>query len=213
MDRHPDFHRCACWLMLGLFVFTSAGCSASLFKVKPVSDLPALSASAKTVEAGGVRASVAPLLSDEESQELFEANLPLGGVLPLRIEVAYQPDHPNSDGSQGTPAVAVPLELKRLRLRLRDSEGREWKLLSTKKAIGRILKANGVYLYNPYSRKQFEKDFSAYAIDLKTPLPVTEKRRQGFLFFQTPDKSPVSSPRGLVLSISGVPQPLQITID
>ena len=50
---------------------------------------------------------VAPLLTDEESQELFEANLPLSGVLPLRVELVFQ--------------SGVPVEVKRARFRLRDS--------------------------------------------------------------------------------------------
>lgn len=209
MDRHPRLFQFVCGLLVGLLVFATTACSGSLFKVKPAIELPALPLSAKTANAGGVRASVAPLLSDEDSQDLFEANLPLAGVLPLRIEVAYQIDHPGED----SPAGAVPLELKRARLHLRDGAGHEWKLLSTKQAIGRILKANGVFLYNPHSRKQFEKEFSAYAIDLKTPLPAAERRRQGFLFFQAPDKSPVRSPSGLVLTFAGLPQPLEIRIN
>ena len=200
MHRHAGSRRLAYGLVLGLFIFASAACSGSLFKVKPAVELPALPSSAKTVDAGGVRTSVAPLLSDEESQDLFEANLPLGGVLPLRVELSYE-------------TGGVPLALKRARFHLHDGEGHEWKLLSTKQAIKRILKANGVFLYNPHSRKQFEKDFTAYAIDLKTPLPASERRRQGFLFFQTPDKSPVRSPRGLVLSVAGLPQPLQIHLN
>lgn len=200
MDHYPGFRRLVYGLMLSLFLFASSSCSGSLFKVKPAVELPVLPASALTAEAGGVRTSVAPLLSDEESQDLFEANLPLGGVLPLRVEVSYRTE-------------GVPLDLKHARLRLRDGQGHEWKLLSTKKAIARILKANGVSLYNPHSRKQFEQDLSAYAIDLQTPLAAAERRRQGFLFFQTPDKSPVHSPSGLVLSISGLPQPLEIRIN
>ena len=211
IERHTRFRQLACGLSLGLFLFFSIACSDSLFKVKPAVELPALPSSAVTAEAGGLRASAAPLPSDEESQELFEANLPLAGVLPLRVELAYQ-----SPGGAVPPAAAaegVPLELKRARLHLRDGQGREWKLLSTKQAIKRILKANGVFLYNPYSRKQFEKEFSAYGFDLKTPLPAAERRRQGFLFFQTPDKSPVRSPRGLTLSITGLTQPLDIRIN
>jgi len=185
---------------LALAIASLSACSGSLFKVKPVIELPAIPTTAKSASAGGVAVRVAPLLTDEESQDLFEANLPLGGVLPLRIELSYQ-------------TAGAPLELKRARVHSRDGEGREWKLLSTKQAIGRILKANGVFLYNPHSRKQFEKEFSSYAFDLKTPLPAAERRRQGFLFFQTPDKSPVRSPRGLVLSIAGLPQPLEIRIN
>lgn len=142
---------------------------------------------------------VAPLLSDEESQELFEANLPLSGILPLRLVLEYE--------------SGVPIELKRARFRLRDGEGKEWKLISPKRAISRILKANGVYVYNPNSRKQFEQEFAAYGIDLKTPLSSSEPRRQGFLFFETPNKEPVASPRGLVLLVERVPQPVDLQLD
>ena len=176
-----------------------SGCAGALFKVKPVVDLPPLSGAVKSASAGGVTIKVAPLLRDEESQELFEANLPLSGVLPLRLELEYE--------------SGVPVELKRARFRLRDGEGKEWKLLSPKQAISRILKANDVYVYNPNSRKQFEQEFAAYAIDLKAPLSPTDRRRQGFLFFQTPTKQPVASPQRLTLLGQRLPQPVEIVLD
>src|SRR5215216_7990550 len=157
-----------------LTVVLATSCTGSLFKVKPVTELPPLAANSRSADVGGVTVRVAPLLTDEESQELFEANLPLSGVLALRVELAFQ--------------SGVPVEIKRARFRLRDGENKEWKLLSAKNAVSRIMKANGVFAYNPNSRKQFEKEFGAYGIDLKTPLSSSESRRQGFLFFQTPDK-------------------------
>jgi len=174
-------------------------CAGSLFKVKPVVELPPLSGNVKTASAGGVSIRVAPRMSDEESQDLFEANLQVAGILPVRMELAFE--------------SGVPVELKRARLRLRDAEGHEWKQLSPKAAISRILKANDIYAYNPNSRKQFEKEFAAYAIDLKTPLSSSERTRQGFLFFQTPNKEPVESPRGLVLTIEKLPQPVEIPLN
>jgi len=96
---------------------------------------------------------------------------------------------------------------------LRDSQNQEWKLLSPKNAISRIMKANGVTLYNPNSRKQFEQEFNAYAIDLKRPLSTDDPRRQGFLFFQTPDKGPVKSDLQLTLSVERLPQAASITIN
>ena len=180
-------------------VLLSTSCSGSLFKVKPVTALPPLPENTRSADAGGVTVRVAPLLTDDESQELFEANLPLGGVLPLRVELVFQ--------------SGVPVELKRARFRLRDAENREWKLLSPKSAASRVLKANGVFLYNPNSRKQFEKEFGAYAVDLKTPLSSGDSRRQGFLFFQTPDKSAVRSGQRLTLTIERLPQPATITIN
>src|ERR1041384_7254721 len=111
----------------------AASCTGSLFKVKPVTELPPLPANSRSADAGGVTIRVAPLLTDDESQELFEANLPLSGVLPVRVELAFQ--------------SGVPIELKRARCHLRDSQNKEWKLLSAKSAISRIMKANGVMLY------------------------------------------------------------------
>ena len=86
-------------------------------------------------------------------------------------------------------------------------------MLSPKQAISQILKANGVNLYNPNARKEFEKEFTAYAFDLKTPLTASEHRRQGFLFFQTPGKEPARVPGGLVLSVTGLPQSLEIRLN
>src|SRR6185503_719776 len=186
-------------LILTATVLLATSCTGSLFKVKPVNELPPLPANTRSADASGVTIRLAPLLTDEESQELFEANLPLSGVLPLRVELAFQ--------------SGVPVELKRARFHLRDGQNQEWKLLSTKSAISRIMKANGITLYNPNSRKQFEQEFAAYGIDLKTPLGSGDSRREGFLFFQTPDKLPVSSGQPLTLSVERLPQPATITIN
>jgi len=186
-------------LLVVATVLLQASCTGSLFKVKPATELPPLPANSRTADAGGVTIRVATLLTDEESQDLFEANLPLSGVLALRVELAFQ--------------SGVPVEVKRAKFRLRDSQNQEWKLLSPKSAISRIMKANGLTLYNPNSRKQFEKEFGAYAIDLKTPLSSSDSRRHGFLFFQTPDKLPVRSDQQLTLTIERLPQPASVTIN
>ncbi len=186
-------------LLLSATVLTATSCTGSLFKVKPVNELPPLPANTRSADAGGMTLRVAPLLTDEESQELFEANLPLSGVLALRVELDFQ---------SGTP-----VEIKKARFRLRDSQNREWKLLSAKSAVSRIMKANGIFAYNPHSRKTFESEMNAYAIDLKTPLSAGDSRRHGFLFFQTPDKLPVHSGQQFTLSVERVPQPATITIN
>jgi len=177
----------------------ATSCTGSLFKVKPVTELPPLPANSRSADAGGVTIRVAPLLTDEQSQELFEANLPVSGVLAVRVEMVFQ--------------SGVPVELKKARFRLHDGQNKEWKLLSAKGAVSRIIKANGVYAYNPNSRKQFEKEFGAYGIDLKTPLSSGDTRREGFLFFQTPDKRPVPSGQQLTLTIERLPQLATIQIN
>jgi hypothetical protein len=191
--------RCVSSITFAALVLLSTSCAGSLYKVKPVVELPPIAGDVKSANAGGVTVRVAPLLGDEESQELFEANLPLGGILPVRLELVF--------------ASGVAVETKKVRFRLRDSDGREWKLLSPKSAVSHILKANDVYAYNPNSRKQFEKEFVAYGIDLTSPLSDTDRRHQGFVFFETPKKEPVSSPRGLVLSVERLPQPVEIPLN
>jgi len=186
-------------LLLAATVLMAASCTGSLFKVKPVNELPPLPSNMRSADAGGVTIRVAPLLTDEQSQELFEANLPLSGVLALRVDMNFQ--------------SGVPVEIKKARFRLRDSQNREWKLLSAKSAVSRIMKANGVFAYNPNSRKQFENEMNAYAIDLKTPLSSGDSRRHGFLFFQTPDKLPVQSGQQFTLTVERLPQPASITIN
>lgn len=173
-------------------ILGATSCSNSLFKVKPVAELPPMPAAARSADAGGVTVRTAPLLTDEESQDLFEANLPVSGVLPVRLELAFQ--------------SGLPIETKRARFRLRDSENREWKFLKPKDAVSRIMKANGVFAYNPNSRKQFEQEFGAYALDLKTPLSSEDPRRRGFIFFQTPDKRPIKSDLRLTLTVERLPQ-------
>jgi hypothetical protein len=184
--------------MFALALLTGA-CSASLFKVKPVTELPPLPASSRTASGSGINVRVAPLLTDEESQELFEANLPLSGVLPVRTELVFE--------------SGVPVELKKARFRLQDSQGRVWKVLSPKQAISRIMSVNGVFAYNPNSKKQFEKEFVAYGLDLKAPLSTSDRTRQGFLFFQTPDKRPVETTQKLTLVIERLPQTVTLEIN
>lgn len=186
-------------IFLSLLLVSLTSCSTSLFKVKPVTELPPLPAASRTADAGGVTVRAAPLLTDEESQDLFEANLPVAGVLPVRLQLDFQ--------------SGVAVETKRARFRLRDNQNQEWKLLSPKSAISRIMKANGVFLYNPNSRKQFEQEFGAYAIDLKRPLSSDDPRRQGFLFFQTPDKQPVRNDLRLTLTVERLPQVATITLN
>jgi len=171
----------------------------TLFNVKPFEELPPMPSSAATVNVGSLSFRAAPLWTDEESQELFEANLQLAGLLPVRIEITH-------NGGE-------PIDPRKIRLRLHGTNGEEWQTLSIKKAIGRILTANEVYAYNPNARKTFEKEFGSYELNLKTPLTKTEGRRGGFVFFQSPRKAAVASPRGLVLDVQGLSQPISIPLN
>ncbi|HEX8495440.1 MAG TPA: hypothetical protein VF658_21695 [Pyrinomonadaceae bacterium] len=187
----------ACWLLLFLALALGASCGGSLYRVKPVVDAP-VNSTIGAASAGGVNVRAVPLMKDEEGQELFEANLLLAGLLPVRVEIA------NESGA--------PLVFKRVRFRLRDALGKEWKYRNAKQAVSRILEANDIYLYNPNSRAAFEAAFRAHALDLETPLAAGQPRR-GLIFFQTPKKDAVEGQSGLVLVIQGLPQPLELRLN
>ena len=184
-----------------LFVLAllTLSCSNSLFKVKPVNEMKAMPAAAASLNVGSLSFRAAPLLTDEETQELFEANLQLAGLLPVRLEVVH-----NSGEA---------IEIKKLKFRLNDSANSSWKLISAKQAIARILKANGLTLYNPNARKTFEKEFRAYEFNVKDPLTHAEGKRQGLLIFLSEKKEPVASPKNLTLNVEGLAQPVALKLN
>jgi hypothetical protein len=177
-------------------VLISQGCGGSLFKVKPVVVAP-MPATAKQTEAGGLTASAVPLLTDEENQELFETSLPLGGILPVRIELV------NNTNAE--------INLGKAQIKMRNNDG-EWKFLTVKQTVAQILKANEISLYTPDARKKFTKELGAYSLDTKTGLAVSE-RRQGLVFLRAPGKNPVESPRGLILTIEKLEKPIEIRLN
>jgi hypothetical protein len=193
--EHNRRRGAAWWTTLAL-IFVTASCGGSLYKVKPKVDAPVTGG--REGGAGGFHVRAVPLVTDEESQELFEANLPLGGLLPVRLEMS------NESGA--------PLSFKRVRFHLRDVDGREWKLRSPKQVVSRILESDQIYAYNPNSRKGFEKALGEHAFETITPLEAGKERR-GIIFFQTPKKEQINSPRGLVLTIEGLPQPIEVVFN
>src|SRR5437588_4137849 len=182
-----------------LILLSVASCSGSLFKVKPPSALPPLAAAAARADLGSISFRAAPLLTHEVTQEVFESNLQLAGLLPVRVEIVHK--------------SGEPIDLTKVRFHLRDASGTEWKIIPAKQAIGRILKANGVFAYNPNSRKTFEQEFRAYELDLRSPLTHAERQRRGLVIFLSPKKEPVASPRGLVLTIDGLAQPATLNLN
>ena len=197
LRRRFQFARAIEYALVLTLVLTCS-CGGSLYRVKPPAQLPSMPATVASLDLGSISVRAAPLLADEESQELFESNLQLAGLLPVRVELIH-----NSGDA---------IELKKVRFRLHDDAGAEWKAISAKKAIARILKANGIFAYNPNSRKTFEKEFGSYEMNLKTPLTHGEGRREGFVIFLAPKKEPVSSPHGLVLAIEGLSEPVALNL-
>lgn len=185
--------------LLAASIFIASCGGGSLYKVKPVVQSPVRAEAANSGSADAIKVRAVALLTDEESMELFESNLPLIGLLPVRVEIA------NASGAS--------FALDHVRFHLREGDaGKEWKQVTPKKVVARILKAEAVTFYNPNSRARFEEELSAHAFDMKSPLGASE-RRQGLIFFQTPKKEAVSSPQGLKLTVEGLPQAVELRLN
>jgi len=185
--------------LIGTACLKKGSVPTSLFSVRPAASLPPIPGTAPNVNVGSLTFRAIPLLTDEETQELFESNLQLAGLQPIRVEIVH-----NSGDA---------VDLRRLRFHLRDSVSADWKLISAKAAVARILKANNISTYNPHFRAGFEKEVREYELDLKSPLTQAEPKRQGMLFFLSPKKEPVSSPHGLTMTIEGLPQPAMLQLN
>lgn len=178
------------------FLLFLEGCG-SAYKVKPAVNAP-LPDDAKSNSSNLFSLRAVPLLTDEESQDLFETNLPLAGVLPVRVEFE------NKSGAT--------VDLKKIRFIIRDASGKDWKNLSAKDTVKRVFKANGIYIYTPSSRKEFLEGVQTHALNVDLPLAQGEKRA-GILFFQTPDKVPVEKPQGLVLRVEKLTEKIELRLN
>src|SRR5437016_13416252 len=99
-----------------LILLSVASCSGSLFKVKPPSALPPLAATAAHADLGSISFRAAPLLTDDETEELFEPNLSLAGLLPVRVDII--------DNSGDA------IDLSKVRFHVRESSGVESKFIA-----------------------------------------------------------------------------------
>jgi hypothetical protein len=151
--------------------FLIAGCGGQPFKVKIRPDPPP-SASGPLAESQGVSFQAEALTDEDYLYETFDANLIMAGILPVRVKVG-----------NSSPEV---LNLKRVRFEV-GSGGRPLKMIDARRAYKRLVSYYGISTYSQEGYRESRDDFSAYALDLETPLPAGETR-QGILFFQVPDE-------------------------
>lgn len=184
-------------LIAGVLIILTLGCAGSLYKVRSPLRSP-VPAGAASAEGKSLAINAVAMTEDEFSQDMFEANFPLSGVLPVRVELINK--------------GATEIPLNKTRLVLRDTGGGDWKALNNKQTASAVMKANGVSIYTPASRKQFREDLSGHILDLATPLGPNE-HRTGLLFFKSPKQRPVESPTGLTLSLKNSADSVEVKLN
>lgn len=183
-------------ILLGTALLGS-GCGGALYSVKPpvASPLPDTAASGSNE---GVEVHAAAMVDDDESHDLFGVNMPMSGILPVRVEMV-------NSGS-------IAIDLGHARFALQDAGGKQWKARSAKQAAERVLKYYDVFLYNPTSRKLYLTAMKLHDFDHESPLSPGE-RRTGFVFFQSPGKEQIDRPHGLVMSVQKLPQTVDVKLN
>lgn len=172
-----------CLLILLLsFGLHLSGCANAPFKVADRVEVPAINITpAATNTKLELRAQV---LNEDEVIGLFDGNLLLAGIIPIRVALTNQTQQPltftNRDFQLVTPQGQLCVPVK------------------AKDVVGRLIKYYGYRVYNEYAYKEMQAKFISHDLDLSMPLAVGESR-QGMLYFKP--KKGKTIPVGLKLNL------------
>lgn len=152
------------------FVFLITGCGGKPFNVKTRPDPPPV-ARGPVAESQGVSFQAEALTDEDYLYEIFDANLIMAGILPVRVKIE------NSN--------AEALNLKRVRFEV-GSNGRPLKMIDAGRAYKRLISYYGISTYTKAGYRESKETFSSYALNVAAPLAPGETR-QGIIFFPASD--------------------------
>lgn len=170
---------------MSLFGVTWLGCGRP-FNVRTQPDLPPASDEAKAA-AGNIRIGARAITDEDFLYDTFDANLILAGVLPVRVMLS----------NSGRESVS----LKNARFELRAIEGRSLKAINERQAFKRLISYYEISAYSKTGYSESLDAFSAYALDLKTPLGAGQSR-EGLVFFSL--GSELARRAGFTMIVSGL---------
>jgi hypothetical protein len=136
----------------------------------------------------------ASVLSEIQSQDQFDANLPLAGIIAIQARIVNQTN--------------APITPDKLRLELASSGGTRYKLLKPSAALKQLMKFYGDTYYFIESYRRTRVAFDAAALPLDNAI-APGGEAHGFVFFKAPNRSDLS---GLVLTMKhgGTPVALKL---
>ena len=153
------------------------------FNVKTQPGLPpARYAAEATVDA--VRVQAQAITDEDFLYDTFDANLIAAGVFPVRVMLTNSGDE--------------NIDLRRARFEVRAG-GRSFKSANAKKGFKQLISYYGISAYSKAGYRESLEAFSAYALDVATPL-AGRQTRQGLVFVLMPQDA--ARAPGLTLVIS-----------
>lgn len=176
-------------LLTVLFCLSLTACTSPLYSVAPIPKEHARDEVATTetgLEVG------AAMVTEERAFKDLDANLPLAGIVGIDLRLANRSQNAFRPG-----------------IRLRANE-RDWKPVSPKHALSRVMKYYGVRFYGKESFRQTREAYGNVSFNLDNEIKPGEERR-GIVFFDL--KTPATNINSVVIEIKGADKPILLTID
>jgi hypothetical protein len=173
----PLGRQAAAGLLAGLMAL-SAACGGKPFNVKTEVDLPSTPDAARA-EVNHMQLQAAAIRDEDYLVTIFDANLPLAGVLPVTVTLTNQSHE--------------AIDLRKAQFEIRGPDGRTLKAADAGRVFKRLIAYYEISTYSKSGYKKSREDFAAYGLDLSKPLDAGQSR-QGMVFFIAPERAaqPVS---------------------
>ncbi|MCS7079022.1 MAG: hypothetical protein NZ585_03095 [Chloracidobacterium sp.] len=149
----------------------AAACAREPFRIRPKADPPVPETQAVAVAAAEYEVRARVLCDGNELVDRFDANHLTVGILPVYVWLDRR--------------AAGALDLKSVRFRLRDADGRAWRLLSGKQVEKRLMKSYGIRAYSVDGYRTFRARHDSVLFPTAGVL-TPGARADGFLFFDIP---------------------------
>jgi hypothetical protein len=163
-------------------LIASGGCGRP-FNVKTQPSLPP-ARYAETTTVNSISIGAQAITDEDLLYDTFDANLISAGLLPVRVMLT----------NTGTEAVDVSRTLFEI-----QAGSQRYKAVDAQKAFKRLMSYYDVSAYSKSGYRDSLGAFTAYALDLKTPLNGNQSR-QGLVFVMMPEE--VARQTGLTMVIS-----------
>jgi hypothetical protein len=169
-------------LFLAIF---SAACTGAPFKVMPRLEVPV--EKIRGTSSNDKLEFRAELLEEDEAIELFDSNLWLAGIIPVRVAI--------------TNRANEVVDIDKVEFKLTDKTGRRFSLIKAKDVMKQLFKYYNIRLYSYEPEKEMRARFLTHSLSLEDRLQPAESL-QGLIYFKYVKES--SKPEGLQLQFTGL---------
>ncbi|MEW6735769.1 MAG: hypothetical protein AB1489_31040 [Acidobacteriota bacterium] len=181
-------------VVLWLVVLVNTFVACAPFKVVPRVEVPP--ASITGVVADGALELRAQLLSEDEVVKLFDGNLWLAGIIPIRVVLT----------NRGEEVLLT----NKFNFQLKDAAGHSFQSIKAPQALEKMRKYYGVRLYSNELYKEMQARFISHSFNLEAAFTPSESR-QGLIFFTQTKERP--APAGLRLELRGATAALALPLN